>query len=80
MEHDRSSRQAATHGHEAIELARRHGGLLRTADLQEAGIPRVVLTRLEARGVLKAPADAPWRHAQVGRVANVMRPCLDALA
>ena len=61
MEHDLPSQRSSTHGHEAIELARRHGGLLRTADLQEAGIPRVILTRLEANGALERVARGLYR-------------------
>jgi predicted transcriptional regulator of viral defense system len=60
MEHHSASQQSSTQGHAVIELARRKG-LLRSSDLQQAGIPRVVLTRLSASGALERVGRGLYR-------------------
>jgi hypothetical protein len=46
----------------------------------KAGLDVALEARREARRTRKASADDLWRYAQINRVANVMRPYLEALA
>lgn len=55
--------QSGTHSQHVLELARRKG-MLRPSDLQDAGVPRVVLTRLMASGQLEKVARGLYRLAQ----------------
>ena len=52
-----------THKQRALDLARRKG-MLRPSELQEAGVPRVVLTRLIASGELERVDRGLYRLAQ----------------
>jgi predicted transcriptional regulator of viral defense system len=51
MEHTWITMNSATHNQQALALARQQG-ILRSKDLKETGIPRVVLARLTASGLL----------------------------
>lgn len=76
MEHNLATMSTITHNEQALTLARQQG-ILRPKDLQDASIPRVVLTRLAASGELEKVgrglyrlADAPIsEHESLGQVA-----------
>lgn len=63
MEHGAQSQRAHTQFSKVLELARRQG-LLRASDLDEIAVPRVVLTRMVAKGLLTRVGRGLYRSGE----------------
>ncbi|MBW8846511.1 MAG: type IV toxin-antitoxin system AbiEi family antitoxin domain-containing protein [Burkholderiales bacterium] len=65
-------RSDVTHTQIVLQLVRKNGWL-RASDLADAGVPRVVLTRMAARGQLERAARGLYRLPDSGSQ-GVLRP------